>query len=132
MLKLSARQKRKFYSVSNLMVHLAIIILLLLTLNACTEAEKLPEANCGTQATVRNLTGLDSCGFVFELDNGTRLQPYMPAGNVTGAKQSPLLNFIFTDGQRVSIAYQVRNDIATVCMVGPVVEITCIENSSNR
>ncbi|KAA5549269.1 hypothetical protein [Adhaeribacter rhizoryzae] len=126
MLKLSARQKREFYSVSNLLLHLAIFIILLLTLNSCAQAEELPEADCGTLATVKNLTGLDGCGFVLELDNGTRLESYIPAQNTNG-QTSPLQNFPLTDGQRVSVSYQVRQDIGSYCMVGTIVEITCIE-----
>jgi hypothetical protein len=125
MLKLTARQKREFYSFSNLILHLAIFIILLITLNSCTKAEELPEANCGTLATVKDLTGLDGCGFVFELEDGTRLEPYIPTQNTSG-QPSPLQNFTLTDGQRVTIDYQVRNDVASVCMAGPMVEITCI------
>ncbi|GEO05104.1 hypothetical protein AAE02nite_27680 [Adhaeribacter aerolatus] len=127
MLKLSARQKREVYSVSNLIFHLAIFVILLLTLNSCTQAEDVPEANCGTLATVRNLTGLDGCGFVFELDNGTKLEPYIPAQNTTDGQQSPLKNFPLADGQRVSITYQVRQDVGSICMAGSIAEITCLE-----
>ena len=126
MLKLSARQKREVYSVSNLILHLAIFIILLFTLNSCTQAEELPDANCGTMATVKDLTGLDGCGFVFELEDGTRLDPYIPAQSNSSGQQSPLQNFTLTDGQRVTIGYQVRNDVGSACMAGTIVEITCI------
>lgn len=126
MLKLSARQKREVYSVSNLILHLAIFVILLLTLNSCTQAEEAPAANCGTLATVKDLTGLDGCGFVFELDNGTRLEPYIPAPNNTTGEKSPLQNFTLIDGQRVSIAYTPRNDISSVCMARTIVEVTCL------
>ena len=125
MLKLSARQKREFYSVSNLILHLAIFVILLLTLNSCTQAEELPKANCGTLATVKDLTGLDGCGFVFELENNTRLVPYIPTQNT--ATDQVLKNFTLTNGQRVTIAYRVRPDISSACMAGTIVEITCIE-----
>jgi len=126
MLKLTSKQKREVYSVTNLILHLAIFIILLLTLNSCTQADELPTANCGTIATVRDLHGLDGCGFVFELENGTRLEPYIPASNSVAEQPSPLVNFTLTDGQRVSIQYKERNDISSICMVGPIVEITCI------
>lgn len=32
---------------------------------------------CDRHATVKNLTGLDGCGFVFELGNGSRLEPIL-------------------------------------------------------
>jgi len=121
MLKLTAKQKREVYSVSNLILHLAIFIILLLTLNSCTEAEGLPAANCGTPATVKDLRGLDGCGFVFVLADGTRLEPYLSA-----SQQSALQNFDLADGQKVTITYTIREDVGSICMVGPVAEITCI------
>lgn len=126
MLKLSARQKRTFYSMSNLLVHLAIFIILLLTLNSCNPAEDLPQADCGTRATVKDLTGLDGCGFVFVLENGTQLQPYYPAQSTDG-QPSSLQNFPLTDGQQVTIAYELRPDMSSICMVGPVAAISCIQ-----
>lgn len=87
---------------------------------------------CGTTAIVRDLRGLDGCGFVFELQDGRRLQPQiigwcgtppLPA-EVT---EDPLYNFEFVDGKRVSIGYEVLEDVGSICMVGDVVKITCLE-----
>lgn len=62
--------------------------------------------------TVRDYTGLDACGFVIVLDRGETLEPIsFPAGTV------------LTDGRRVTIKYRVRDDRATACMAGTIVDI---------
>lgn len=88
-------------------------------------------SSCSTYATVRDLTGLDGCGFVFELEDGTRLEPQLlfVCGTPPIPKEvteDPLYNFEFVDGKRVRIAY-VETDQSSICMVGPTVKITCLE-----
>lgn len=98
-----------------------------LTAVACTftscQKDPAPPAilpvSCATPATVRDLTGLDGCGMVLELKSGQRLEP-------TG---SVWQNFKATDGQPVLIDFT-RTSNASACMVGQVVEITCIRASS--
>lgn len=87
--------------------------------------------SCSTFATVRDLTGLDGCGFVFELENGTRLEPVriLLCGTPPLPKEvleDPLYDFEFVDGKQVKIAYE-KTDGISACMVGPTVKITCIE-----
>ncbi|TPG66507.1 hypothetical protein [Hymenobacter nivis] len=74
-------------------------------------------AACGTPATVRDLSGLDGCGKVLELADGTRLLPAGPAWQ----------GFAAADGQRVTIAYTPLAGVMTTCMAGKSVTITCIE-----
>ena len=85
-----------------------------------------------TLATVRDLRGLDGCGFVFELADGKRLEPFrmfycgtppIPQEQI----QDPLINFEFVDGKQVKIGYEVMENQASICMVGSIVKITCIE-----
>jgi hypothetical protein len=83
-------------------------------------------------ATVRDLRGLDGCGFVFELVDGTKLEPQMIfyCGTPPLPKevtQNPLHNFQFIDGKQVRIAFEEIPDAASICMVGKIVKITCIE-----
>jgi hypothetical protein len=98
---------------------------------ACTEEEV--TKNCGTQATVRDLTGLDGCWYVFELNDGTRLIPVWDMGYCgtpplpKEVTEDPLYNFQFTDGKKVSIGYELRPDVATGCMAGKSAKITCLE-----
>ncbi|MFM8913289.1 MAG: hypothetical protein ACKOE6_10305, partial [Flammeovirgaceae bacterium] len=89
------------------------------------------EVSCGTLARVRDLRGLDGCGFVFELADGKRVQPLIPErvtpASGSGTKQDPLANFQWADGKQVKIGYEVAEDQMGICMVGPIVKITCIE-----
>ncbi len=71
---------------------------------------------CGTPATVRNLTGLDGCGFVLELDNGKRLEPHGDLWQAYAKK----------DGARVTVGY-VEEPGISICMVGEGVRLTCMQ-----
>lgn len=110
---------------------ISVLVLSLATLIACEDREDLT-LTCGTEATVRDLTGLDGCGFVFELNDGTRLEPVrmffcgtppLPA-EVTN---DPLYNFQFVDGKKVRIGYVETQEMASICMAGKLVKITCLE-----
>lgn len=98
------------------------------------EDDKILNATCDTGeiATVRDLTGLDGCGFVFELNDGTRLEPMrlMFCGTPPlpeEVTEDPLYDFQFVDGKQVRIGYEEIQDVASICMVGKIVRITCIE-----
>jgi len=83
-------------------------------------------------ATVKDLTGLDGCGFVFELADGTRLQPQMLGYCGTPplpkeVTENPLYNFQWVDGKQVRIGFEEVPDAMSICMVGRIVKITCLE-----
>jgi hypothetical protein len=83
-------------------------------------------------ATVHDLRGLDGCGFVFELADGKRLEPHILyyCGTPPLPKEvteNPLFNFEFADGKQVKIGYEILKNEASICMVGDVVKITCLE-----
>jgi len=82
---------------------------------------------CGTIAKVVDMTGLDGCGLMFELPNGTRLEPefrtYIQAPTVD---QDPLYHFNLKAGQTVKIDWEESKELASICMAGPIVFITCI------
>lgn len=108
----------------------AIAFVFLLGLGGCADDILSPGNSCSTPATVRDLTGLDGCGFVFELNDGTRLEPVIIGycGTPPLAKEiieDPLYGFEFADGKRVLISYTLT-DGASICQVGPRVTITCI------
>jgi hypothetical protein len=94
----------------------------------CVEATL--ENVCTIPATVRDLTGFDGCGFVFELEDGRRIEPLLVMRCGTSAEvekeANPLLYFEFVDGKKVRLAYQ-ETGRPSICMVGPVVEVTCIK-----
>jgi len=127
--KLSARQKREVYAISNLLLHVLVFVILLLSLNSCTEKD-LPTTTCSTLPTVKDMRGLDGCGYVFVLDNGQKVEPVSLTGwygttPQTNEPTNPLQNFALSDGQRVSIGYK-EVDAGSICMIGQTVEINCI------
>ncbi len=88
---------------------------------ALSNCHKVPEpeptlATCATPATVRDLTGLDGCGKVLVLGSGQRLQP---TGTAWQAFRS-------AEGQQVLIDYRESPNAVGTCMVGKIVELTCI------
>jgi hypothetical protein len=115
-------------------------LVLLLTLNlffaGCTEENEV-EPTCSVSAIVRDMRGLDGCGWVFELNDGTRLIPQMImfCGTPPLPKEmteDPLYQFEYTDGKQVLINYEIIPDIATVCMRGEFAKITCISERTQH
>jgi hypothetical protein len=107
------------------MKKIGILVGLALVLFAC---ENDNSQTCSVSATVRDLTGLDGCGFVFELENGSRLEPVrLIRCGTPDAKieKDPLDDFLLYDGQPVTIAYE-EMEAASICGTGKTVRITCI------
>jgi hypothetical protein len=103
-------------------LHLLLPAALLLSLVfSCQDAKDDPNPGCGTPATIRDLTGLDGCGFVLELDNGKRLEPHGPLWQ----------NYAKHDGERVTISY-VAEPAMSICMVGEGVKLDCIQQQIGR
>lgn len=107
---------------------LLLSLLLLSAVTSCQKNEVSPATSCGTFATIRDMSGLDGCGFVLELDNGEKLEPVYDYGWCgTPPLPAPVIdNVQFLDGKRVTIAYKELTDKVGICMAGKVVEITCI------
>jgi hypothetical protein len=108
-----------------------LLFAILIVTFSCKKEEVKIVSNCNNFATVRDLTGLDGCGFVFELEDGTRLEPIRiyDCGTPPLPKEvteDPLFNFVFTDGKKVKIGYKELPSMS-ICMVGPTVKITCLE-----
>ena len=110
-----------------------LIFIIYLFLISCKKEEIIVNKGCATSATVRDLTGLDGCGFVFELEDGNKIIPIRlffcgTPPLTTEVIDDPLLNFVFEDGKKVKIGYQeIETGMVTTCMVGKLVKITCIE-----
>jgi hypothetical protein len=126
------RKMRSFADFGFYGLLLLLSLLLLSVVTSCQKAELAPVNSCGTLATIRDLRGLDGCGFILELDNGEKLEPVYDYGFCgTPPLPTPVINDIqFLDGKRVSIAYKELKDRSSICMVGKVVEITCISEVS--
>jgi hypothetical protein len=114
-------------------IRFTLLALLSLMIWSC-EDEQLTVVTCdeGVVATIRDLTGLDGCGYVFELQDGTKLEPQILAycGTPPLPKEvtdNPLYNFEMQDGKIVRIGYEEVPDMYSICMVGKSVRITCIE-----
>lgn len=118
------------------MKRLLFLCIIIFTLSACKKEEvKKSNAACNTLATVRDLRGLDGCGFVFELADGKRLEPQILYYCGTPplpkeATENPLTGFDFVEGKKVKIGYEILESQASICMVGDVVKITCLEEIS--
>ncbi|WP_149867104.1 hypothetical protein [Solirubrum puertoriconensis] len=97
---------------------------LLLTQAAFTCDKNDPEPtnceDCETIATVRNLTGLDGCGYVLELPDGKRLEP-------SGKLWQELVK---TDGAKVKVSYEPESR-GSICMVGETVRVTCLRSMNS-
>lgn len=99
---------------------------------SCDEEPMSASCDQGVPATLKDLTGLDGCGFVFELADGSRLEPqrlfYCGTNPLPKeVTEDPLYDFQFVDGKQVRIAFEEVTDVMSICMVGKIVKITCIE-----
>lgn len=110
---------------------LFFIVITFILVSCDKEVDEDVNPSCELKATVRDLTGLDRCGFVFELEDGTRLEPVRiffcgTPGPGPELQEDPLYDFEFIDGKKVKISYHLLNDYGSYCMVGPLVRITCL------
>lgn len=117
----------------NCMKALVLIFALCFLFAGCSEENVSTDSTCSTPATVRDLSGLDGCGWVFELTDGAKLMPFLPRTCGTPPLPEemtvdPLSNFEYVDGKQVTINYEIMTDMGTACMAGKVVKITCISD----
>jgi len=68
-------------------------------------------------ATLRDYTGLDGCGWVIEGDEGVVLEP-LNLGDFISDPDA---------GMRLAIEYQEETDYASICMVGSIVTLLACE-----
>ena len=92
------------------------VILFALLFFSCDNKEE--TVDCNIKATLKDYTGVDGCKFVLVLENGEVLE-------MGDFDEEP--NFKFNDGMKVSISYEEMRDMASICMVGPIVRIMCIK-----
>ncbi|MGQ0738760.1 MAG: hypothetical protein ACT4OJ_06835 [Bacteroidota bacterium] len=86
----------------------AIICITLLNFSCSKQQEEVT-------GIVKDYTGLDGCGLVIVLDNGTDLEPVSLPANVT----------LIAD-RRVSLTYRTLTDRASNCMIGPIVKVVSL------
>lgn len=98
---------------SYLKLSLKAVLLTAIIFIGCKDDE--PAPGC-TNATLRDATGLDGCGWIIELADGSRLEPI----NLEDFEVN------LEDGTQVCIEYKEQADLASICMVGPIIEITSL------
>ncbi len=94
---------------------ISTLFTMLLVVGCCKPPEDTPCEN-GQVVTLKDFTGLDGCGFVLILADSTVVEPT----NLNAFVSTPI------DGQSVSVSFHEVNTFS-ICMVGPMVEIDCLE-----
>lgn len=89
-----------------------LLTFVLLIFSACNRTS----CDNAQAATIVDYTGLDGCGLVIKLQTGEVLEPT----NLNGFNITP------TDGMKVWVKYHELQDVMSICMVGPIVEIDCL------
>ena len=98
----------------NLILTILIASLLAISCNKKTIQNDCPNYKYGT---VVDMNGLDGCGFNIRLDDGSILEP-------TNLNAYPKVKI---NNQRIRFTYKEVDNMASICMVGTMVEITCAE-----
>jgi hypothetical protein len=88
-----------------------LFLALILVLVSCAQ-QHCPN---GVPVKMRNLSGLDGCGWVLELTDGSRLEPI----NLN------TYNLNLVEGKKIYITYEDFPG-ASICMVGKIVKITSV------
>lgn len=101
-----------------------IVLGAILFIISCTKSSKTSneESKCetGEYATIMDMRGLDGCQFNIRLDkSGEMLEP-------TNLDSYPVFRI---NNKRVKLHYKELPNMASICMVGQVVEITCIKEA---
>lgn len=91
-------------------------LLLMLALLACSKSNDTSACPDGVEATFRDLTGLDGCGYVLELKDGSILEVV----NLDQLSVTP------EEGLKVRVKYNNAPNFASICMAGTLVTVDCI------
>jgi len=105
----SGRKMRKLFLIAFLFIFVT-----------CEDEE---EPLCNIKVTLEDYSDLDGCGFVIMLEDSTILE-------IGDYDEEP--DFSFRDGMAVNISYEEMKGIATACMVGTIVRITCMEKNGSE
>lgn len=96
-----------------------IICMLSLALVSCDNSKKDNNtSNCenAEKGKIVNLNGLDGCGWLIELDNGSKIIP----------TNLDTFDIEIAEGKKVNVNYTEKDDMAGICMAGKIAEINCI------
>lgn len=90
-----------------------IFILFIVILQSCVKKNGCSNSE---HVILRNLTGLDGCGWVLELDNGSKLEP----------RNLNDFNIELVEGKSLHVKTKEVEASAGICMVGKIVDVTCL------
>ena len=91
---------------------LFIGLVILLSISISCNKDKQHDSDA-VKATLNDFTGLDGCNWVVKLEDSEVLEPI----NLSD------FNFGLKDGKKIWIKYKPAENMASFCMVGPIVEI---------
>lgn len=95
--------------------HFTIFLIVLLSFSfACKKSE--PPQEGAVSATLNDYTGFDGCSWVIKLENNVVLEPV----NLQD------FGIELKEGKEIWVKYTAQNDLASICMVGPIVRIDAI------
>ncbi|MCX6240163.1 MAG: hypothetical protein NTY07_21920 [Bacteroidia bacterium] len=92
------------------------VIALSLLLFSCEKVIKQDNLQTGI---LKNLTGLDGCGWIIQLSDNTKIEPVNLAD----------FEIELTENLKVILKYHERTDLGSYCMVGKVVELDYLAKS---
>jgi hypothetical protein len=92
------------------------VVLLNLVLTGCED----PLLSTKDDGVMKDLTGLDGCGWVIELDSDAESPERLEPINLNDFDLEPV------DGMKVKISYHESNS-GSICMVGKIIELTKIK-----
>lgn len=96
------------------MRHFSIVIFLaILFIFSCQKEEVIP-AKGYEDVTLKNLTGLDGCGFVFAINNKNKSLEPINLGDFSNS---------YKDGDKFWLKYKIASGQASICMVGDIITI---------
>ena len=100
---------KKFFQ-KILLLNLVVLILAIHSCNKDSECEN------SHSAKLVNMTGLDGCSWMIELNNGTKLEP-------TNLND---FNINLQENQKIWVVYYTAAQLSSICMHGEIVTIDCI------
>ena len=90
-----------------------LLSLIVLTIYSCNKESECENSH---SAKLVNMTGLDGCSWMIELNNGTKLEP-------TNLND---FNINLQEHQKIWVVYHTAAQMASICMHGEIVTIDCI------
>jgi hypothetical protein len=96
-----------------------LIVFLLLTLSGMMSCNDDDIDDCSGPMVLRDSSGLDGCGFLLQLNLGDEFRTLEPI-NLSDFDIQPV------DGLEVCGEFIVRPDLASICQVGEIVELTSL------